>query len=70
MKQALTFVKNEGSIGQAGRKFNTPESSIRKRRNAFVTGLDIIASLIVFFHLPKKTNYDNIFLSWLNSMIS
>lgn len=42
MIQAIQFVENGGSIRQAGRKFDIPESSIRKRKRAYDNGLEVV----------------------------
>lgn len=41
MSEALRFIRDGGSIRAAGRRFNIPESSIRKRKLAYQNGLQI-----------------------------
>lgn len=42
MRAALNFVRNGGSIREAGRRFNIPESSIRKRKKVLDDGLEVV----------------------------
>ncbi|KAJ8933221.1 hypothetical protein NQ318_010589, partial [Aromia moschata] len=42
MRQAIKFVENGGSLRQAGKIFNIPESSIRKRKQTYDNGLDVV----------------------------
>ena len=64
MTQAIQFIENGGSIRQAGRMFNIPESSIRKRKKAYDDGLDVVGPHIgkycVFSPVQEKALKDHV----------